>query len=148
MALVSQETHVWRYQGCIEDGVIFAALQRSRAMKSPSSLSSNSASMHLPIWTSANNRSRIDTKFARARSSGGLCRDRTKPFGPPRMPLALGARTKPPKVCLASPPDLLFLLFWRGTTGCRAGGERNMEVDPRSNTANEVNEHADKCVHA
>ena len=49
------------YQGLYRDGVIFAALPRSRAMKSPRSLMFKFASMSPAILDSAKKDSRIDT---------------------------------------------------------------------------------------
>jgi hypothetical protein len=49
------------YQGLYRDGVIFAALPRSRAMKSPRSLMFKFASMSPALLDSAKKDSRIDT---------------------------------------------------------------------------------------
>ena len=59
------------YQGFYRDGVIFAALPRSRAMKSPRSLMFKFASMSPAILDSAKKDSRIDTN-ARAPGPGWL----------------------------------------------------------------------------
>ena len=59
------------YQGLYRDGVIFAALPRSRAMKSPRSLMFKFASMSPAILDSAKEDSRIDTN-ARAPGPGWL----------------------------------------------------------------------------
>jgi hypothetical protein len=48
------------YQGLYRDGVIFAALPRSRAMKSPRSLMFKFASVSPAILESANRESRVD----------------------------------------------------------------------------------------
>jgi len=49
------------YQGLYRDGVIFAALPRSRAMKSPRSIMFKFASMFPAILNAAKNDSRVDT---------------------------------------------------------------------------------------
>jgi len=49
------------YQGLYRDGVIFAALPRSRAMKSPRSIMFKVASVTPAILESANKDSRVDT---------------------------------------------------------------------------------------
>jgi hypothetical protein len=49
------------YQGLYRDGVIFAALPRSRAMKSPRSIMFKVASMTPAILESADKDSRVDT---------------------------------------------------------------------------------------
>ena len=59
------------YQGLYRDGVIFAALPRSRAMKSPRSFMFKFASMSPAILDSAKKDSRIDTN-SRAPGPGWL----------------------------------------------------------------------------
>ena len=49
------------YQGLYRNGVIFAALPRSRAMKSPRSIMFKSASVTPAMLASANKDSRVDT---------------------------------------------------------------------------------------
>jgi hypothetical protein len=49
------------YQGLYRNGVIFAALPRSRAMKSPRSIMFKFASVTPAILASANKDSRVDT---------------------------------------------------------------------------------------
>src|SRR6267143_6925458 len=67
---VSQKP-MFGYQGLYRDGVIFAALPRSRAMKSPRSLMFKFASMPSAILDSAKKDSRIDTN-SRAPGPGWL----------------------------------------------------------------------------
>jgi len=115
------------YQGLYRDGVIFAALPRSRAMKSPRSLMFKFASMPSAILDSAKKDSRLTQIRARP-ARVAYVRDR-RSLGHQGCPWLAWPRVRSrQKVVVASPPDLLFTSLLEWNHWVPGGGERIVEA--------------------